>query len=123
MRYMILIILNSLIPIICHAAHLEDVKILNVKPGQENLQLKLQSKDGPPGSYFYLDIMKNDHESFEKMILVFKKLMLKEKFRLDLDIPSFSASPSGSYYRSEGIAFLSPNERAPNSTKASKKNK
>lgn len=105
---------------ICLAARLEDVKILEIKPGQENFELKLKAKDAPPGSFFYLDITKNDPESFEKMILVIKKLMQKEKFRLDLDIPSFSVTPSGSYYRSEGIGIFSPNEREPNSTKKSR---
>lgn len=107
--------------ILSNAARLEDVRILSVKPGRDNFELKLQVKEGPSGSYFYLDIVKNDPESFEKMVHVVKKLMNRDKYKLDLDIPSFSVSPSGSYYKSEGIVFYGPTEREPNAAKAAKK--
>ena len=102
------------------AARLEDVKILNVTPGQENFELKLQTKDGPKDSYFYVDIVKSDPESFEKLVQVIKKLTRQDKYKLDLDIQSFSASPNGSYYRSEGLIFSGPT-REPDGVKPAKK--
>ncbi len=105
------------------AARLGDVRILNIMPGQGNFQLKLQTKDGPRDSYFFLDITKSDPDSFDKFIHVFKKMMYKNKYRLDLDIPSFSVSPSGSYYKSDGITFSSTTEREPNGVGSAKKKK
>jgi hypothetical protein len=87
------------------AARLEDVRILKITPGRDNFELKLQTKNGPVDSYFVLDVMKSDPESFEKLVHIIKKVAYKDRYKLDLDIPSFSASPSGSYYRSEGITF------------------
>jgi hypothetical protein len=109
---------------VASAARLEDVRILTVIPGKDNFQLKLQAKEAPTGSYFFLDITKSDPESFEKIMYIIKKMMHKNKYRLDLDIPSFSASPSGSYYKSDGIMFSSSSEREPNAVGTKKiKNK
>jgi hypothetical protein len=94
-----------LIPSIAFATKLEDVKILSVAPGNDKLELKLRSKEGPKGSYFYVDITKRDANSFEKLVHVINKLMRRDKFELDMDIQSFSPSPGGSYYKSEGITF------------------
>lgn len=107
--------------VLSNAAKLEDVKILSIKPGRDNFELKLQAKEGPASNYFYLDIVKNDPDSFEKMVHVVKKLMNRDKYKLDIDIPSFSISPSGSYYKSEGIVFYGPTDREPNAAKAIKK--
>lgn len=104
------------------AERLENVKILDVKPGDSNVKLKMQMGNGAPESYFFIDITKNDPESFEKMILVFKKMLKKDQLRLDLNIPSFSASPSGSYYKSNDITFFVLS-REPNEVKIQKKNK
>lgn len=87
------------------AAKLEDVKILSYKEGEANFKLKMQLRDAPKGSFFYVDVVKSDSRSFEKLILVLRKLTEREKFKLDMDIPSFTSSPSGSYYRSDGILF------------------
>lgn len=106
---------------IASAAKLEDVKILNVMPGRDNFELKLQMKDGPRDSYFYVDITKSDPDSFEKLVHIIKKMMRRDKYKLDLDIPSFSASPSGSYYKSEGITFYGPADREPDGVKKKKK--
>lgn len=111
-----------LISSVASAARLEDVKILTVIPGRDNFQLKLQAKEAPGDSYFFLDITKSDPDNFDKLMHVIKKMMHKNKYKLDLDIPSFSASPSGSYYKSEGINFSSPSEREPNAV-GSKKGK
>jgi hypothetical protein len=90
---------------VASAAKLEDVKLLGAKAGADNFELKLQLKDGPPNSFFYIDIVKTDPDAFAKMIHVANKLMQKERYRLDMDIISFSASPSGSYYKSKDIIF------------------
>lgn len=97
---------------IASAAYLEDVKLLNATPSQEGFQLKLKTKDSPRDSFFIVDVVKADPESFEKLVHVIQKMKLKDAYRLDLDIMSFSPSPSGSYYRSEGIRFSSPSAQA-----------
>ena len=94
-----------LISSVASATLLEDVKALNMKPGRENVELKLQKKDGPKDSYFYVDITKNDPDSFEKLVHVIKKLMRQDKYKLNLDIKSFSAFPSGSYYENQRVTF------------------
>jgi hypothetical protein len=90
------------------AAHLVDVKILDVTPGRESLELKLQLRDGPKDSFFYVDIVKSDRGAFEKMAQVTQKLLHKDKYKLDLDIISFSPTPNGSYYTSDDITFSGP---------------
>lgn len=100
-----LILAICLFSSVSSAARLEDVKILSIVPGHDNFELKLQSKEGPKGSYFYVDITKRDTNSFEKLVHVINKLMRRQKYKLDMDIQSFSSSPSGSYYKSEGITF------------------
>lgn len=97
----ILLLLSS----VSSAATIEDVRILDIKQGPANVELKLQSKAGAPGSYFYVDIVKEDAGSFEKLTHVITKLTRKESYRLDLEIPSFSASPNGSYYRGDRVVF------------------
>ena len=108
---------------VASAARLEDVRILNIMPGRDHFELKLQIKDGPRDSYFYVDIVKSDPDSFEKLVHVINKMRLRDKYKLDLDIPSFSASPSGSFYKSEGISFYGPADREPNGTSSTKKKK
>lgn len=87
------------------AGVLNDVQILKVTPGNGTLELTLQLKDGPEDSYFLVDMMKDDPDIFEKMSEVIKKLANKDSYILNLNIISFSASPSGSYYRSYSVAF------------------
>jgi hypothetical protein len=91
------------LPAIACAANVEDVRILNAASGRDNLKLQVQPKSG--SSYFFVDIMSSDPEAFEKVGAVVKKLLRGDRYRLDLSIPNFSASPSGSYYRSEDIRF------------------
>lgn len=105
---------------VASAAILEDVRILNVKSGRDNIELKLQTKDGAKDSYFYVDIVNNDAGSFEKLAHVIKKLMLRDKYKLDLSIPSFSAFPSGSYYKSEGITFYGLSDGKPDAVNSIK---
>jgi len=88
------------------AAKVEDVHVLDFKQGKDAFELKLHAKNGPKDSYFLVDIVKNDKSAFEKIALVLKKIKKKDDFKLDLDIISFSMSPSGSYYLSENVTFL-----------------
>ncbi len=103
------------------AARLENVVILGGKQGTRNFELKIHAREGAPDSFFYLDISKSDPEAFDKLIHVIRKLTDPEGYRLDLDIPSFSVHPSGSYYRSEDINIFGVYGRAPNSNSSTTK--
>jgi hypothetical protein len=105
------------------AAKLDNVRVLGYEQNPEGVTLKLQTHDGPPDSYFFLEIIKSDPKSFEKLVQVMNKVYLKDSYQLDLNIPSFSDSPSGSYYRSPGITFGGPEDREPNGSKSSAKKK
>lgn len=105
------------------AAQLEDVKILNIKPGTENFELKLQAKEGSSDSYFYVDILKSDKDSYDKLVHVIKKITRREQYKLNLEIPSFSLTPSGSYYRGDSVLFSSSSDREPNAVTPVKKKK
>ncbi len=87
------------------AAKLEDVRVLDSTPSQEGLELKLRVENGPKKSYFFVHIVRSDPASFDKLALVIEKQKKGNHFKLTLDIPSFSISPPGSYYRSEGVSF------------------
>ena len=105
MKMKTMIVFLCLIAHSAFAASLEDVRILETAPGKDSLELKLQTKDGPKDSYFFVSIEKSDRAYSEKLALTDKKLKLGNEFKLDLDIPSFSAFPSGSFYRSEDVRF------------------
>ncbi|OGQ16848.1 MAG: hypothetical protein A3B70_07370 [Deltaproteobacteria bacterium RIFCSPHIGHO2_02_FULL_40_11] len=87
-------------------ARLDDVSILDVVATKDGLELKLQVKDGPKDSYFFVNVVKSDRNAFDKLTEVIKKLKKGDNYKLTLDIPSFSAFPPGSYYRREDIKFL-----------------
>jgi hypothetical protein len=91
------------------AAKLENVDLLGATPEKDTVELKLHAKSGPKGSYFFINITKTDPDSFEKLGLVIKKLERGGYFKLDLDILSFSMSPSGSHYPSESVQFVGNN--------------
>lgn len=93
-----------------HAAKLEDVTILDLKYEKKSFEVKLQVKDAKKDSYFLIDIVKEDENAFDKLALVLKKLKKKDSFKLNLDIPSFSVSPPGSYYRSNSVTFIGSSE-------------
>lgn len=88
------------------AKNLEDVTLLDIKYVNQGFELKLQTKEqAPKNAYFIVDIIREDEKAFEKLALVLKKQKKKESFKLDLDILSFSAFPSGAYYRSTSVKF------------------
>ncbi|MCC7441231.1 MAG: hypothetical protein IT285_06350 [Bdellovibrionales bacterium] len=103
MKRWILIFLMMATP--ASAATLEDVTILDVTPKPDGVALKLHSKSGPDGSYFFVTLVKADKESFDKFALVTRKLQRGDQFKLALNIKSFSVSPSGSSYRSPDVKF------------------
>ena len=88
------------------AEKLEDVSILDIKHVDDAFELKLHAKNGPKDSFFFLAIVKKDEQAFSKLAIVFKKLKNKNDFKLSINIPSFSMSPNGSYYRSNDITFF-----------------
>ncbi|HEY1078733.1 MAG TPA: hypothetical protein VGE46_01500 [Bdellovibrio sp.] len=100
-----------------------NVRVLDMKQGPESVELKLQSKEGRPNSYFFVNIVKSDAGSFEKLSHVLNKMAFKDNYRLDLDIISFSDTPNGSYYQSDRVRFLGSAEREPNSVTKPKKTK
>lgn len=103
-----------LISSMAHAARLENVKVLNVEYGRDSVEVKMQLAGAAANSYFLISIMKTDPDSFEKLGHVQKKVGLKDKYRLDLNIPSFSPDPPGSHYRSPDITFFGGENREPN---------
>ncbi len=92
------------------AANLNDVALLSLKPKKESFELKLRVKEAKENSYFLVEIGKDDEHALEKLSLVLKKLHLKNSFKLNLTIPSFSVSPSGSYYKSNYVQFSGSSE-------------
>ncbi len=113
----------ALISSLANAARLEGVSILEIKPEEGNIKIKIQAKDGPKDSYFFVDISKGDPEAFEKLVKAIKKAKHKNQYQLDLSILSFSLSPNGSYYKSEGVTFDLKGDREPDSIKSKKKDK
>lgn len=87
------------------AAQLQDVTILEVTSRKDLIELKLHAKNGPEGSYFFVEVAKSDAEAFDKLGLVAQKLQKGDSFRLSLKIKSFSMSPSGSNYPSSRVKF------------------
>jgi hypothetical protein len=94
-------------PSIASAEQLNDVRLWDIRPSTDDVELTLHAKRGPPGSYFFVDITKTDPDSFSKLVQAINKIMGRDKYRLDLNIRSFSLLPYGSRYRSEGVDFYS----------------
>lgn len=106
MKILMTIILFSLAVGLAHAKQVEDVKILDLKFIKNSYELKLQIKDGTIDSYFFVLIVKEDENAFNKLAMVLKKMKMKDAFKLNLNIASFSPSPSGSSYHSERVTFI-----------------
>jgi hypothetical protein len=85
------------------AAKLQDVNIIDIKSVNSGLELKLQTEENK-GSHFFILIEKKDPKSFQKLVTVIEKLKLNQK-KMELNIPSFSVAPSGSYYLSKFVSF------------------
>jgi hypothetical protein len=92
---------------IAFSAELKDVKILKSSASDSGIELKLQLSDAPKDSFFLVDIVRTDHDAFNKIAMAMEKLEKGSEYKLNIRIPSFSASPSGSYYRSKGLVFSS----------------
>lgn len=86
-----------------HAAKVEDVSVLDVQYKKDNFVVKLQTKDGKKDSYFTVDIVREDVNAFEKLGHMMQKMKKPDLYKVDLDIPSFSAHPSGAYYKSTSV--------------------
>jgi len=103
-----LILIIGLLMVTVHstwAAKLDDVKVLGIASEKDRVELKLHVSSGSKDSFFFVGMVKSDAESFEKMALVIKKLLLGDNFKLNLNIKNFSMSPSGSYYPSDSVNF------------------
>jgi hypothetical protein len=104
---MIGIFLALFLSLSAEAAKLENVKVLGLAAGTENIKVKLHAPSAPKNSWFFVDVMRDDPEAFSKLSLLLHKLTDKDNFTLDLEIDSFTPSPSGSYYRSPDVRFSS----------------
>jgi hypothetical protein len=87
------------------AASIEDVNILEVKKNDSSTEVKMQVADGPKDLYFYVDITNDDPKAEEKNKQVQAKQKKGDKYKLHLNIPSFSIKPKGSFYRSTSVNF------------------
>ena len=105
MKTIILLTLFTLAIGTAHADKVEDVSVQDLKYGKNSFEVKLQIKGAKKDQYFLVDIVKEDEKALEKVALVLKKMKLKNSFKLNLNIPSFSPSPSGSYYRSNDVTI------------------
>lgn len=94
------------------AATLNDVVLLSLTPKKESFELKLRVKDAKENSYFLVEIGKDDEQALKKLSMVLKKIHLKNSFKLNLTIPSFSVSPPGSYYKSNYVDFTGSTEES-----------
>lgn len=98
--------LFSLVSNISFGADLKDVKILKLQTNkQDGLKLTLQEKEAAKESFFYVELSNDGSQSYKKLSEVAKKNAELDKYRLNLEIISFSSSPSGSSYRSNRIVF------------------
>lgn len=90
---------------------LEDVKLLDLKYVKGGFEIKLQDKkQSEKNAHFIVRIIQDDDKAFEKISIVLKKQKLKDAFKLNLDILSFSAFPSGAFYLSTSVKFLGTSE-------------
>jgi len=87
------------------AAKIEDVKVLDVKYEKDSFEIKMQTKDGNKNSYFTVNVDREDDKAFEKLAHVIRKMKTPD-YKFNLDIPSFSAYPSGAYYKSTSVKFI-----------------
>lgn len=91
---------------VASAANLTDVKVLDIVTTYDGVELKLQAKNAPANSYFFVKINKEEELAFEKLSTVLLNQKYPKMHKLNLEILSFSISPSGSYYTGESVRFL-----------------
>lgn len=94
-----------LISTLTFAKQLDNVNVLDITQDEDKFVLKLQDSEIGGTSFFIVEINKSDKESFVKLDYLIKKIKNKENYKLNLEIPSFSAYPSGSFYKSENVKF------------------
>ncbi|QLY26897.1 hypothetical protein HW988_07855 [Bdellovibrio sp. KM01] len=99
------------------AAQVNNVSLLDIKYSQDKYELKLGANFEGKDTMFFVQIPKSDPDSFEKLSYVIKKLAQGDGYKLNLDIRSFTASPSGSFYRSQDVKFSGAGDREPSSPK------
>ena len=75
------------------AEKLEDVEVLNSKQSKNGITLKLQAIKEGKESFFYVDVTKDDRNSFEKLHFVIQKLK-NESFPIIIIVLRFSVNIS-----------------------------
>lgn len=105
MKIFFKLVLVSLALFSISAKGLKDVTLLEIKQDEEKFTLKLQDKEVGNDSYFFVIIDKTDKQSFAKLDYIINKIKHKDDYKLNINIPSFSAKPSGSIYYSDSVEF------------------
>lgn len=105
MKFMTFVLLSFFVLTDLKAATLTDVEVLEIKSTEEGEELKLKDLKETPDGFFYVTLDKKDKDALAKSALVIKKLLHKDKFKLSLEISSFSSTPAGSSYKSSYVEF------------------
>ena len=105
MKFLFLTVFVLLIIRPAQAVILTDVEVLEIKSTEAGEEVKLTDHKETPGGYFFVLLDKKDSALLAKSALIKKKQLLKNKFKLTLEIDSFSATPSGSSYKSSYVEF------------------
>ncbi len=120
----ILLLTACLVSVSAQAARIEDIEVLEVvNEDPAEFQFKVRSKQGDAGLFFYIGFDKSKKDCLDKMTVVLMKMAKHQEFKIDVDIPSFSPYPAGSYYSCADIQFSQRNLRAPNQAPKAKKKK
>jgi hypothetical protein len=91
----------------------ENVSVLETESTATGVVVKLHAPVSGRGSYFFVHINKGDPTGFEKLAKLLQKIQSGPQIKMDLDIISFSLSPSGALYPSESVKFsLSSSDQA-----------
>ena len=112
---MLFILAMSVFANIANAAYLENVSVVQLIPENGSIKLRIEPSGSTDHSYFFVQMSNKDPEAFEKLVKAIQKAKRQSQNQLDLDILSFSNSPSGSYYNSESVTFNLKTNREPNS--------
>ncbi len=84
---------------------LKNVDVLGVDSSPKTVVIEFHAKEQPKGYSFFVEINKKDPKSFQKLSCLLKRLT-KNNYKMDLNIKSFSAKPSGSRYHNNRAHFI-----------------
>ena len=119
----ILLLVACLVAVSAHAARIQDIEVLEVvSEDPAEFQFKVRSKRAHADLFFFLGFDKSNRACLDKMTVLLLKMAKPKDHKIDLEIPSFSPYPAGSYYSCTDVQFSQRSLRAPNQVpKANKK--